>query len=97
MTMKIERLRKWLPVVATIILSTSLFSAAWASETTLIGEINDSYQVVADGQIYEIADTDKGNELAEMHMGAKAKVTGTVETSDGMMVINVASYEILDD
>jgi hypothetical protein len=33
-------------------------------QVTLTGEINDSYQVVADdGQTYEVADNEKGNEL----------------------------------
>jgi hypothetical protein len=70
---------------------------AWAADITITGEVNDSYQLVADGQIYEIADTPKGNELAENHVNDRVKVTGTVEEQDDMRVITVKKYQILTE
>lgn len=68
-----------------------------AGEVTLIGEVNDSYQLVADGQIYEIADTPKGNEMAENHINAKVKVTGTVEGQNDMKTITVTDFQVMSE
>lgn len=65
-------------------------------QVTLNGEINDSYQVVADdGQIYEVADNEKGNELVLNHIGERVKVSGSVEEEDDVKILTVASFEIL--
>jgi hypothetical protein len=95
--MKLASTTKWLPMVIMTFLLATFFSAAWASETTIIGEVNDNYQIVANGQIYEIADTAEGNELAENNVSAKAKVIGIIETRDDMVIITVSSYEIMHE
>lgn len=62
----------------------------------ITGEVNDSYQVVADdGLIYEVADTEKGNELVLNHIGEKVKVTGEVEEEDDVKILTVAAFEVL--
>ncbi|RJQ71724.1 MAG: hypothetical protein C4519_19335 [Desulfobacteraceae bacterium] len=68
-----------------------------AAEKTIVGEVNDNYQIVAAGQIYEIADTAEGNDLAENHVNAKVKVSGTVEERDDMKIITVKTYQILSE
>lgn len=75
----------------------SVAAPALAGEVTLIGEVNDNYQLVSNGQIYEIADTPKGNEMAENFISAKVKVTGTVEDKSEMKTITVASFEVLPE
>ena len=70
-------------------------STALADNITVTGEVNDNYQLVADGQVYEIADTPMGNELAENHISAKVKVVGTVQESDDLKIITIASYQVL--
>ena len=63
---------------------------------TIEGEVIDSYQLVdGSGQLYEIADTTQGNELAERHVGEKVKVTGTIEENDGYEVLVVTSFQTL--
>ncbi len=63
-----------------------------AEEVTLTGQINEDYQLVTtDGDIYDIADTATGSELAEL-IGKDVTVTGTVEDVDGAIVITVQSY-----
>ena len=76
-----------------------IVTAGWAlaSETTLIGEVNDNYQIVADGQIYEIADTQKGNELVDNYVSYRVEVTGSVEEIDDVKVLTVVSYKLLGD
>jgi len=70
---------------------------ALAGEVTLVGEVNDNYQLVSGGQVYEIADTPKGNELGENYISAKVKVTGNVEESNDMQTLTVTAFEVLPE
>ena len=76
-----------------------LFTAApvMAGEMTLVGEVNDNYQLVSNGQIYEIADTPKGNELAENFISVKVKVTGTVVEENDMKTLTVSAFEVMSE
>jgi hypothetical protein len=66
-------------------------------EMTVTGEVTDSYQIVTDlGVVYEVADTEMGNELLD-NTGKKVKVTGTVTEEDEVKVIKVNSYVVLED
>ncbi|MBU4186273.1 MAG: hypothetical protein KKC23_08790, partial [Proteobacteria bacterium] len=50
-----------------------------------------------DGQIYEVADTDKGNEVIFQNIGKIVKVSGTIKEGDeGEKIITVTSYEVED-
>ena len=63
------------------------------TSVTIVGEVNDEYQIVAkDGTIYEIADTELGHDLLK-HIGAVVEVTGDVEDEDGVKVLDVKSFE----
>lgn len=70
---------------------------ALAAEMTLIGEVNDNYQLVSDGQVYEIADTAKGNEMAENFISTKVKVTGLVEEQNEIKTITVVNFEVMPE
>lgn len=64
---------------------------------TITGTVNENYQIVADdGQVYEVADTEKGDEVVDL-VGKKVKVTGTVEESYGEKVITMTSYEVIGE
>ena len=68
----------------------------FAGEITITGMINDTYQIVSDnGTVYEVADTDMGNDLLN-HVGKTVKVIGNVVEEDGVKVIDVKSYDILE-
>jgi len=68
----------------------------FAGEITITGMINDTYQIVADnGTVYEVADTDMGNDLLN-NVGKTVEVMGEVFEEDGVKVINVKSYKILE-
>ena len=88
---------KFMMVLITLVLVSAVPMAAMASEpVTIQGEINDSYQIVdSNGQVYEIAETEKGNELVENHIGEKAKVVGTLEQDQDVKIISVTTFEIL--
>ncbi len=68
--------------------------AALASDTTTIeGEVNDNYQIVAsDGQVYEISETPEGDALVENYSGEKVKVTGTVQEEGDVKTIGVTTF-----
>jgi hypothetical protein len=86
-----------LVVLCTILLVISAPVMSESKQVTIIGEINDAYQIVAkDGNIYEIGDTAVGNELLTF-IGFVAEVTGTVEEEDDVKVIYVAAYKILEE
>ena len=69
----------------------------FASEITIVGEVNDTYQVVADGQIYEVAVTPKGDDLVFNYMAVKVKVTGTVEEKEDRKIITVKSFKAVSE
>ena len=60
----------------------------------IIGTINEYSQIVADNdQVYEIGDTEKGEELAQL-VDRRVRVTGTVIEEEDTKVIMVTSYEV---
>lgn len=85
--------------IAALLFVVLIFSipATAGTKVTVIGEINDEYQIVGrDGNIYEIADTDTGNQLLN-YVGSVAEVTGTVQEEEGLKVIFVESFKILGE
>ena len=88
---------KFMTVLITLVLISAFPLAAMASEpVTIQGEINDSYQIVdSNGQVYEIAETEKGNDLVENHIGEKAKVVGTLQQDQDVKIITITEFEIL--
>jgi hypothetical protein len=70
---------------------------AFASDITIVGEVNDTQQIVADGQIFEVANTPKGDDLVINYIAVKVKVTGTVEEKEDMKIITVKSFEAVPE
>jgi predicted NodU family carbamoyl transferase len=81
-----------------VLLAFSVFfsSPVIATETTtvtIVGEVNDQYQIVTkDGTIYEIADTETGDQVLQF-IGSVVEVTGQVEEDDGVKIIDVKSFK----
>ena len=89
---------KWMLMGFILILMTIPLAAMASGETTIEGEVNDNFQIVdSTGQVYEVADTEKGNDLVENHIGEKAKVTGTVEQDQEIKIITVTTFKIITD
>jgi hypothetical protein len=70
---------------------------AFAGDITIIGEVNDTQQIVAEGQIYEVASTPKGDDLVLNYIAVKVKVTGTVEEKEDMKIITVKSFNAVPE
>ena len=96
--MKREKTFFAVSVMAFLIVSIFLSTNVLAEEITIKGEVNDQYQIVGeDGQIYEVAENEKGDEVVFKHIGKIVKISGIVEESDeGKKTITVISYEIED-
>ncbi len=69
----------------------------FAAEITIVGEVNDTYQIVADNKIYEVANTAMGDELVFNYIAVKVKVTGTVEEKEDRKIINVKSFKVVPE
>jgi hypothetical protein len=88
---------KWLGPAMAMVFVFLVVASAFAGDVTVIGEVNDNYQLVADGEIYEIADTPEGNDMVENHISAKVKVTGRVETQDEVKILYVTRFEVIGE
>ncbi len=86
-----------LTVLIAFVMTALIPACVLAAETVSIeGEVNDSFQIVAgNGQVYEVANTTKGNELVENYIGEKVKVSGTVEKDGEVQVITVMTFQTL--
>ena len=90
-------------ILATICL---LISTAWpfagkstttAKRVTLVGEVNDNYQVVANNQIYEVDDNSVGDDLVRNYMAMKVKVIGQLIEKGDLKIITVESFEVVGE
>jgi hypothetical protein len=63
---------------------------------TVTGEVGSANEIMSDdGAVYIIDETEKGDELASM-VGETVEVTGTVEESDGVKIITVDSFIVIN-
>ncbi|MEJ2729807.1 MAG: hypothetical protein P8185_15100 [Deltaproteobacteria bacterium] len=69
----------------------------FAGDITIVGEVNDTQQVVADGKIYDVAATEKGDDLVTNYISEKVEVTGTVEQKEEMTIITVKSFKVVPE
>jgi hypothetical protein len=70
-------------------------AAMQEQDLMITGTINNANQIVdKDGQIFDVADTQQGQELVT-HVGLKVQVKGTVMESEGKKQISVSAYEII--
>ena len=88
-------------IVFAVLLTLSVFLPgpviAEPTTVTIVGEVNDQYQIVTkDGTIYEIADTELGEEVLKF-IGAVVEVTGDVIEEDGVKVLDVKSFKAKEE
>ncbi len=90
--------RRWMVAGIICVFSFALICSnpVFADEITITGIINDTYQIVTEGgMVYEVEDTDMGNEMLN-HVGKTVEATGNVVEEDGVKSIKVDSYKILE-
>ena len=92
---KIEKLSVNSILVA-IFLSIFVLSAN-ADRATLIGEVNDNQEIVADGQIYTVGENPAGDDLVLNYISQRVKVVGrVVEKEEGKEII-VEFFEVVEE
>jgi uncharacterized protein YdeI (BOF family) len=70
---------------------------AEAGEVTITGTVTDQGNIVADdGEEFVVSGEDMRKELMG-NVDKKVKATGAVEEREGKMVIEVASYEVIEE
>jgi len=86
-------------VIAFLMVTMFLATNVLGEEITIKGKVNDKYQIVTeDGQIYEVGDNEKGDEVVFQHIGKIVKASGTIKESDeGKKTITVISYEVVEE
>ena len=70
-------------------------AALLAAEVTITGTISGEGIVADDGQVYAVAENDKGEELMEL-VNKKVQVTGTVEEAEGKKVITITDFKVIE-
>ena len=74
-----------------------LASPVAVNRTTLVGEVNYSYQVVADNKIYEVEHNAAGDDLVLNYIAQKVKVAGQLKESGEFKIITVESFEVVEE
>jgi len=74
-----------------------LASPVAVNRTTLVGEVNYSYQIVADNEIYEVGDNARGDDLVLNYSAQKVKIVGQLRESDKLKIITVESFEVVEE
>ena len=91
-----ERNKKFLAVgICALLLLGMLFATALlADEVTITGTVSEEGIVADDGQVYAVAENEKGDELMGL-VNKKVRVTGTVEEREGKTVITVTGFKVV--
>ena len=69
----------------------------YATDMTIVGEVNYFYQIMADGQVYEVANTSVGDDLVINYIAEKVEVTGTVEEKEELKIITVEFFKVVHE
>ena len=84
-------------ICAVFLVTLSSGFALSADEETIIGTVNESYQIVTDDyEVYEIGDSEQGDELVN-YAGATVEVKGRVHEEDGVKIITVTSFVVIEE
>jgi outer membrane usher protein FimD/PapC len=92
-----KRNKKFLAVGICALLLVAMLAgtALLAAEVTITGTISEEGIVADDGQVYAVAENDKGEELMEL-VNKKVQVTGTVEEAEGKKVITITDFKVIE-
>ena len=84
-------------ILITILVTLLSWISLAGNTVTIVGTINVDCQIVDDnGTIYEIADNENGDKVAEL-VGRRVKVTGNLMDADGTPIITIALYEVIEE
>ena len=83
-------------VLVILMINCFLVPAVVAYRITLVGEVNDNNQIVADNEIYEVDNNAVGDDLVVNHIAQKVKVVGILKHTRKFKIISVESFEVVD-
>ncbi len=83
-------------VFITVLIIGSLSAPAF-DVVTIVGEVNGSNQIIAEGEVYEVDDTPQGDDLVKNYIGQKVKVTGKLRIEGDMRVLEVTIFVIFKE
>jgi hypothetical protein len=70
--------------------------AAAGEEVNITGTINGESQLVDEsGTVYDIGDSEKGNEVMDL-VGKKVSVKGTVMEAEGIKIIMITAFNVIE-
>jgi hypothetical protein len=84
-------------ILLSMVLVVFAINAGVASEMVVIqGQVTEDSQIQdQEGNLFDIADTEKGSELVE-NVGQKVEIEGTVMEDGGVKIITVESFRIIE-
>jgi hypothetical protein len=89
--------RPLIAVIMILVIICLQASPVLAKRVTLVGEVNDNYQIVADNQIYEVDNTPVGDDLVRNYMAFRVKVIGVLKEKDDLKIVTVESFEVIGE
>ena len=94
--MKENRKRLFIGILSFAMVVLFAGSAICGKDVTIVGTVTDAYQIEAkDGNLYDIGDTEQGQEVSEL-VGKQVQVKGSVEEEDGVKVISITTFTIVE-
>jgi|COG998Drversion2_1049125.scaffolds.fasta_scaffold15801_2 hypothetical protein len=85
-------------VVFILLAAVCLFvSPVAAYMITLVGQVNENQQFVADNETYEIDNNAVGDDLVLNYVAQKVKVVGLLKETREYKIIKVESFEVVEE
>ena len=83
-------------VIISVVLWIICFPAL-ADKVTLLGEVNDNQEIVAEDQIYTVGDSAVGDDLVRNYISQRVKVVGRIVEGEEGKVIIVEFFEVVEE
>jgi hypothetical protein len=72
------------------------FSISAFDVITIVGDVNDANQIISEGDIYEVDDTSRGDDLVKNKISQKVKVSGKMRIEGHMRIIEITALEVVE-
>ena len=93
-----EKVKKLISNFVMISIVLWMFSfPALADKVTLVGEVNDNQEIVAEDQIYTVGDSAVGDDLVLNYISQRVKVVGRIVEGEEGKIIIVEFFEVVEE
>ena len=83
-------------VIISVVLWIICFPAL-ADKVTLVGEVNDNQEIVAEDQIYTVGDSAVGDDLVRNYISQRVKVVGRIVEGEEGKIIIIEFFEVVEE